>query len=416
MLGGLPHPGGRVPGPGSDMFGDEERAQVLDVLDGGHLSRYGEEDDPRFRRKVLTLEQEVAAAFSVRHALATTSGTACLLLALLAAGIGEGDEVLVPGYTYVATMGAIVHARAVPVLVEVDDTLTIDPEDLQRKVNPRTRAILAVHMLGAPCDMEAIAEVASKHELVIIEDACQAAGGSFRGRRLGTFGDVGAFSLNRYKIVSAGEGGLLVTDNTGLYERAFALHDQGHRPVQASKQADPNALLGLNFKMNELTGAVALAQVRKLDQILDQLRQKKQQLRDLLPALPGVTLRRFNDPAGECATVLVVFFDDPAQAAFVAEHLGTRTLTDTGWHVYRNMQQLVEHRTPLERWSSPPRYASPGSLPRTDELLARAVALSVGVVDSGLGTGFGISLHADDAHINAVACAFEAAYQASTMR
>ena len=402
-----------MPGPGSDSFGDEERAEVLDVLEGGHLSRYGDEDDPSFRRKVYTLEREFAAKCSVRHVLATTSGTASLLLGLLAAGIGEGDEVLVPGYTYVATIGAIVHARAVPVLAEVDDSLTLDPEDLRRKITNKTRAIVAVHMLGAPCDMDAIGAIAQEHGLVVIEDVCQAAGGTYRGARLGTLGTVGAFSLNRQKIISAGEGGLLVTDDTEIYERAFALHDHGHRPLRTSKDADSNGLIGLNFKMNELTGAVALAQVRKLDGMLEQLRSKKRQLESLLPPLPGIRAGRVTDPTGDCATMLVVFFAHANHAACVARRLGTRTLADSGWHVYGHMRHVAVHRTPVARWSPAARYAQPGSLPRTDDVLRRAIAISVGVVDAGLGAGFGISLRASDQRIAEVAEDFLAACRAA---
>ena len=318
----------------------------------GHLSRYGDEDDPTFRRKVYTLEREFAATCSVRHVLATTSGTASLLLGLLAAGIGEGDEVLVPGYTYVATIGAIVHARAVPVLVEVDDTLTLDPEDLRRKITNKTRAIVAVHMLGAPCDMDAIGSIAQDHGLVVIEDVCQAAGGTYRGARLGTLGTVGAFSLNRQKILSAGEGGLLVTDDTEIYERAFALHDQGHRPLGTSKDVDSDGLIGLNFKMNELTGAVALAQVRKLDGMLEQLRSKKQATREssyrhsLASALAASPTRRATAPRCSSSSSPM----RPTRRASL-RRLGTRTLADSGWHVYGHMRQVAVHRTPVERWT-----------------------------------------------------------------
>ena len=300
-----------------------------------------------------------------------------------------------------------------PVLVEVDDTLTVDPEDLRRKITSKTRAIVAVHMLGAPCDMDAIGSIAQDHGLVVIEDVCQAAGGTYRGNRLGALGTVGAFSLNRQKIISAGEGGLLVTDDTEIYERAFALHDQGHRPAGTSKDVDLDGLIGLNFKMNELAGAVALAQVRKLDGMLEQLRSKKKQLESLLPPLPGIRARRVTDPTGDCATMLVVLFANAAQAACVARRLGTRTLADSGWHVYGHMRQVAIHRTPVVRWTPASRYAQPGALPRTDELLRRAIAISVGVVDAGLGAGFGVSLRASDQRIAEVADEFVAACRES---
>jgi len=387
-----------LPGPGAYSFGDEERKEVLDVLESGHLSRYGSADDPGFRRKVITLEEEFADFCGVRHAVATSSGTGSLLIALLAAGVGAGDEVLVPGFTYVASIGAIVHARATPVLVEVDESLCIDPHDIRAKITPRTKAIMPVHMLGNPCDMAAIAAIAAEHNLVVVEDCCQAGGASFADRRVGSFGQFGAFSLNRYKMMCAGDGGIVVTDDTELYERAFALHDQGHIPLrEGGKTAGhPRSLIGLNFKMNELTGAVALAQLRKLDGMIETLREKKTafkaEVASLLPELPGARYRTLNDPAGECATLLTVLFDDVERADRVAARLGTRTVGSSGWHVYGLMDQIVEHKTPLPDWSEPARNAAPGDLPRTDDILRRAVNISVGVVDSGIGASFGVNI------------------------
>jgi dTDP-4-amino-4,6-dideoxygalactose transaminase len=384
------------------VFGDEERAEVLAVLATGHLSRYGDLDDPNFTHKVYDLEQAFAQYCGSRHALATSSGTASLLISLLALGLQEGDEVLVPGFTYVATYAAIIHARAVPVLVEVDESLTIDPVDLQCKITPKTKAILAVHMLGNPCDMAAITALAAEHGLLIIEDACQAAGAKFRGKPVGTFGAFGAFSLNRYKMISAGEGGLLLTDDDDLYERAFALHDQGHKPTRATKTAPGQTLIGLNFKMNEITGAIALAQLRKLDDLLATLRRNKQRLRASIPDLPGVGYRRLNDPVGECATLLTVTFDDVREADGVAAKLGGTTLAASGWHHYRHMSHVAWHSTPSARWSPPARYAAPGDLRRTEDLLARSINISVGVVDPGLSASFGVDVTADAQQIDAV--------------
>jgi dTDP-4-amino-4,6-dideoxygalactose transaminase len=402
-------------GPGAYVFGDEERHEVEDVLASGHLSRYGSADDPGFGQKVLTLEREFAAHCGVAHAVATSSGTGALLISLLAAGIGPGDEVLVPGFTYVATMGAVVHARAVPVLVEVDESLTMDPEDLRRKITPRTKAVLVVHMLGNACDMRSIGKIVEEHGLVLIEDVCQAGGGSFEGRALGSFGALGAFSFNRYKMMTAGDGGIVVTDDQQLYERAFALHDQGHIPLRSGGKTagHPRSLIGLNFKMNELTGAVALAQLRKVDEIVATLRAKKEALRARIPELPGVRRRVLNDPAGDCGSLLTFLFDERARAEAVAERLGVRTVAASGWHVYGLMDQIVEHKTPVPGWSEPARYAQPGDLPRTDDILGRAINISVGVVDNGIGAGFGINITSSDAEISAVAERFTAACAAA---
>ncbi|WP_032405619.1 DegT/DnrJ/EryC1/StrS family aminotransferase [Rhodococcoides fascians] len=395
-------------GPGAASFGDEERAQILDVLQSGHLSRFGDLNDPRFKHKVFDLEREFAAFCGAQHAVATNSGTSALLVSLQALGIGEGDEVLVPGFTYVATYAAIVHARAVPVLVEIDESLTIDPKDLERKVTDKTKAVIAVHMLGNPCDMDAVTAAANRHGLHVIEDACQAAGASFRGRRVGSLGTLAAFSFNRYKVMSAGEGGMVTTSDPSLYERAFAIHDQGHTPLRSGKTQTNPSLIGQNLKMNELTGAVALAQLRKLDGILVALRERKKLLRSLIDDVEGVNPRRLNDD-GECATFLTSVFDDRAHAASTAALLGVEPLSKTGWHNYRNMDHIRDHRTYRPGWSARSRFAQPGDLPRTDDLLSRSVNVAVGVTDNGLGSGFGITVRSTPEEIANVARRFSEA-------
>jgi dTDP-4-amino-4,6-dideoxygalactose transaminase len=392
-----------MPGPGREWIGPEEREAVLEVLETGHLFRYGSPDDPAFRRKVYAFERELAALCGVRHAVATTSGSAALVAALLAAGIGPGDEVIVPAYTFVASYSSIIFCGGVPVLAEIDDSLTLDPSELERRLTPRTRAVMPVHMLGNACDMDPILAFARERGLVVIEDACQAAGGSYRGRRLGSMGAAGAFSLNIFKTITAGDGGALVTDDPELYLRAFAVHDQGHRPNRTGVEVGARSILGLNFRMNELTGAVALAQLRKLDRIVATLREKKARLKEAIAAIPGTRFRRLPDPAGECATLLTVIFDDAARAARVAAALGTTTVSGSGWHVYSNMEHvgrwLAEHARPCGR----------GAYPRTDDLLDRAVNLSVGVVDAGLGAAFGIDIRSSDEDIGRAARGFRAA-------
>lgn len=393
-------------GPGAYCFGDEERKEVMDVLESGHLSRYGSLDDPKFKHKVYSLEQEFAKISSAKHVIASSSGTNSLLIALLALGISEGDEVLVPGYTFVASIGSIIYSRATPVLVEVDESLTMDPKDLESKITEKTKAIMPVHMLGNPSDMDKIMAIAKKHNLRVIEDGCQAAGASYKGKKLGTIGDIGVFSLNQHKNVAAGSGGLIVTNDTALYERAFAIYDQGHKPNRSGKEVGERSLVGLNFQMNELTGAVALAQVRKLDGMLQTLRRKKKILKDRISNVSGLKFRTIYDTEGECGTILTVIFDSKDMADKVSKSLGSKTLSHSGWHVYSNMEQIIEHKTPVESWSKPSRYAQPGDLPQTDDILSRAMNLSIGVVDGGLGSGFGINIHSTNDEIEEVANKF----------
>ncbi len=393
-------------GPGSHWIGEEERREVLDVMESGYLSRYGSEDDPRFKRKVLQLEEEFARYEGVPHALALSSGTGSLWTALLALGVGPGDEVLVPGYTFVATYSAVIFTGATPVLTEIDDTLNMDPGDLEHRINERTKAIVPVHMLGNPAELEGILEVARRHDLFVLEDCCQALGASYRGRRVGSHGQLGAFSLNYFKTITAGDGGLLVTSDPELYRRAFAIHDQGHSPARAGVEIGARTIMGMNLRINELTGAVALAQLRKLDAITSTLRAKKAKLKSFLDDDGSYRFRTLPDPEGECGTILTMIFEDARRARGVIDRLKTKSVAESGWHVYSNMEHFRERMRALGQ------PAAKGTLPRTDALLERSMNVSVGVVDAGLGAGFGISIDSSDAEIERVAARINEALRA----
>jgi len=384
-------------GPGSYLIGKEELEQVLDVMKSGYLFRYGDLNDTNFKRKVYTLEQEVAVYCGVPNALATSSGTSALLVSLLAMGIKPGDEVIVPAYTFVATYTSVIFTGAVPVLAEIDESLTLDPRDIEHRITKKTKAIVPVHMLGNPCDMDTIMSIADKHGLMVLEDACQAGGASYKGRKAGTIGNMGAFSLNVFKTFTAGDGGIVVTNDKELYNRAFAFHDQGHTPNRAGVQVGDRNILGLNFRVNELLGAVALAQFRKLDAILSTLRSKKKKLKELISETPGCGFRVINDIQGECATLLTLLFETKETADQVSKALGTTTIDHSGWHVYSNMEHvgnyLKEHGHPCDK----------GTYPHTDNILSRAINISVGVVDAGLGAGFGININSSDEEIQTTA-------------
>jgi dTDP-4-amino-4,6-dideoxygalactose transaminase len=273
-----------MPGPGTFFFGDEERQEVADVMQSGYLCRYGRDDDPDFKQKVFSLERMFASFTGAQYCVAVNSGTGAIMASLVALGIKPGDEVLVPGYTFIASMSAVIAVGGVPVLTEIDESLTMDPIDAERKITPRTRFILPVHMLGNPCDMGGIVALANKHNLHVVEDCCQALGGAYRGKKLGTVGELGAFSLNVYKVINAGDGGLLITNDETLYKNAFAFHDQGHFPLRKGSEIGNRSLIGLNMRMNELTGAYALGQLRKLDRILEILRAKKATFKNSIQA------------------------------------------------------------------------------------------------------------------------------------
>ena len=390
-------------GPGSYWIGKEEIDEVMDVMQSGYLSRYGDLNDPKFRRKVYTFEKEFAEFCGVDHSLVTSSGTSAIMISLLAMGIKPGDEVIVPAYTFVATYSATIFTGAVPVLAEIDDSLDIDPADIEKRITKKTKAIMPVHMLGNASDMDAVTDIANKHGLMVLEDACQAGGGSYNGKKVGSIGKMGTFSLNIFKTITAGDGGVITTKDKDLYERAFGLHDQGHKPLRAGLEVGHRSILGLNFRVTELTGAVALAQLRKIDKIITTLRQKKNKFKSLISDIKGFKFRKLNDPQGECGTLCTVIFDSAEKAAAVSRALGATTVDHSGWHVYANMEHvnryLKEHNLPHDK----------GAYPRTDDILTRAVNISIGVVDAGLGSAFGINIDSTDEQIRQAAEKFHKA-------
>jgi 8-amino-3,8-dideoxy-alpha-D-manno-octulosonate transaminase len=303
-------------------------------------------------------------------------------------------------------------SNAIPVLAEVDESLTLDPDDIEKRISPRTKAIMPVHMLGNPCDMDRIMAIAKKHKLHVIEDCCQAAGASYKGKKVGTYGDIAAFSLNVYKTITAGDGGAVVTSDERLYERAFGYHDQGHKPNRMGVEVGNRSIVGVNMRINELTGAVALAQLRKLNTMLATLHAKKATLKKALTGLPGFKFRRINDEKGECATLLTLIFDTKEKAEKLCAKIGggMKPLAYSGWHVYNNMEQVLNKAT-ASKAGCPYECEKNGEeieyrkhmLPRTDDILDRAVNIAVGVVDKGLGSGYGININSGDDEIRKVA-------------
>ena len=409
-----------MPGPGFEWIGKEEEKEVLEVLRSRWLFRYGDEKDPAFKRKVKTLEEMIEQRFGIKHALAVTSGTSALITALSALGIGPGDEVIVPGYTFIASISSIIIARAVPVLAEIDESLTLDPQDIERRITPRTKAIMAVHMLGNPCNLDALSAIASKNKLTLIEDAAQAFGGSYKGRPLGTLGKIGIYSFNIFKTINAGDGGMVVTDDDELYFRAFGYHDQGHFPSRSGVEIGNRSIIGQNYRMNEITGAVLIAQFRRLDDIIGRLREIKARFKSQIVRIPGLSFRKLNDADGECNTLLTVILPETGVAEKLAKKLNTTTVSKSGWHVYNNMEQILgkkmitEHGCPYNCSCYPCQQEyKKGMLPRTDDILGRAINISVGVVDRGIGSAFGIHPHSTNEEIDQKVKEFTAALKES---
>ena len=382
-------------GPGSYLIGEEERKEVLDVLETGYLFRYGSEDDPAFKAKCVTFEREFAEKMGVPYCVATSSGTGAILASLAALGIGADDEVIVPGYTFIASISSIMLVNAVPVLCEVDESLTMDPNDVEHRITEKTKAIIPVHMLGNPADLDPIMEIAKKYGIPVLEDSCQACGAMYKGKRTGSIGDIGAFSLNCFKTISAGDGGAVVTKDEELYERAFGYHDQGHKPNRTGVEVGKRSIVGMNMRMNELTGAVALAQVRKLDNILALLKAKKARMKAGLSGIDGVGFRKINDE-GECCTLLTIIMDTKEKAEAFSAKAGVKPLASSGWHVYNNMEQILNKKMAQAYPYGKDVSYHAHMLPKTDDLLDRAFNISIGVVDAGVGAAIGININSSD--------------------
>jgi len=326
-------------------------------------------------------EERLQKHIDVKHALTVNSGTSALIASLVAAGIGPGDEVLVPAYTWVATAVAPLAVGAVPILVDVNETLTMDPEDIERKITPYTKAILPVHMLNLVCDMDAIMEIARRNNLKVIEDACQGVGVSYKGRRVGTIGDVGAFSFNQYKNINSGEGGAVVTNDDRIFTRARMYHDVGSYTREYAFESNEPVFAGMNFRVSELTGAVLHAQLGKLDPMLRRMRSRHKMMFKTLSKTSKLRISPHNDL--DNAVGLTVIFDTPEEAKAFATNSGVERLIDTGRHVYTNWEPVMQQRTFHEKmnpynWAHRKIEYTPDMCQKTLDILSRTCRVALG--------------------------------------
>jgi 8-amino-3,8-dideoxy-alpha-D-manno-octulosonate transaminase len=386
--------------PGGYEIGELEKQSVIDVINDKYLFRYY--GPANIESRVKKFEEEFSSIIGVKYGLATNSCTSALIASLVALGVGPGDEVIVPGYTFFASCACIVAARAVPIIVEVDDSLTIDPDDFERKITPRTKVVIAVHMRGVPCDMNRILNIAGKHNIKVLEDVAQATGGSYLGKRLGSIGDMGAFSFQYHKIITAGEGGMITTNDQRLIDRSMAYHDTaacwrpgGPAGRFAKARYEGELFPGVNYRMSELTGAVLRAQLTRLEDLLARMRSNKNRIKNAISGIKGIEFRRLNDPAGDTGIVLIFYLPSSELAgkfatALNAEGIGASSLHDKSvpdWHVYNHWDMI------LNKWTSTsdgcpytcPHYTqkggnaeySPEMNPKTLELLGRSVHIDI---------------------------------------
>jgi 8-amino-3,8-dideoxy-alpha-D-manno-octulosonate transaminase len=300
--------------PGTELFGAEERKEVMDVMETGILFRYGHDQQRNGHWKAKEFEAEVKKITGAKYAHAMSSGSTAIATALAAAGIGAGDEVIVPPFTFIATIEAVLFIGATPVFAEIDETLCLSAEGIRKAITPGTKAVCLVHMCGGMADMDAIMQVVNEHNLILVEDAGQSFSSTYKGTATGLFGKAGSYSFDFFKIATAGEGGVLVTNDEQTYLTADAYSDHGHSHVGNNRGMEPHPVLGFNYRIGELNAAVGLAQTRKVPQIKEMNRKHKAMFTEILSKTDGISFARLADPDGDSATFLNLLLPDTETA------------------------------------------------------------------------------------------------------
>ncbi len=337
--------------PGFELFGDAERKEVHDVLDSGVLMRYGFDGMRQGHWKAKELEQAIQSRFEVNHAQLLSSGTAAVSLALASAGIGAGDEVIMPCFTFVASFEAIIMLGATPIIVEIDDTLTLDIDAVKAAVTPKTKAIMPVHMCGSMANLNALKVICDAHNLILIEDACQAIGGTYDGKALGTIGDLGCFSFDFVKTVTCGEGGVVISNNKKYYTNADHYSDHGHDHEGSDRGAETHPFLGYNFRVSELNAAVGLAQFRRLDDFIAIQKKHYTIIRNELSNIEGLTFRTVPEGGEESYAFLNFFLEDLDTARKVSHSFKENGIDvcfhyfDNNWHYIRKWDHLTTQKS-----------------------------------------------------------------------
>lgn len=372
--------------PGFEIFGQEERKEVMDVLDTGVLFRYGFDAARQEHWKARSFESELAQRMGVAHCHLCSSGTAALSIALASCGIGAGDEVIIPPFTFVATFEAVFAAGAVPVFADIDHTLCLDPRALETKLTPRCKAVMVVHMCGSMAQIDQIKSFCDEKGLILIEDTCQSVGATFQGQPLGTFGRMGCFSFDPVKTITCGEGGAVITDDIQLYQTAHAYADHGHDHIGDDRGAENHPMMGYNYRISELNAAVGLAQLRKLDQILSTQRQNKAAIKEGIQNIEKIQFRHLPDADGDSATFLSFMLPDEATARKAAKDLagagvdGCFYWYDNNWHYIRQWQHLkkmqVAAKLPAQTLAYCPDYGTL-DLIRSDDIMSRTICMQI---------------------------------------
>ncbi|HCL05899.1 MAG TPA: L-glutamine--2-deoxy-scyllo-inosose aminotransferase KanB [Chitinophagaceae bacterium] len=376
--------------PGYELFGAEERKEVNDVLETGILMRYGFDGPRKGIWKAQELEKAITEVFGAKYAQLTSSGTAALTTAMAALHIGAGDEVIMPAFTFVASFEAVLSVGAIPVLVDIDETLTLDPAAVRAAITPKTKCVMPVHMCGSMADLDALKQICAEHQLILLEDACQSIGGTYKGKALGTIGDAGTFSFDFVKTITCGEGGVVMTNNEDVYIQSDAYTDHGHDHKGVDRGADLHPYLGYNFRISELHAAVGLAQIRKLDTFLSIQRKNNKALRAYLEAIPEVRFRKVPDEAGDSCSFLSWFLPTEELTKSLVAELKEQGILAGNFYWYANNWHYIskwdhlKNATSLNRLSEEQEKAllqlQNTRFAASDAIMSRCISTAIGLL------------------------------------
>jgi 8-amino-3,8-dideoxy-alpha-D-manno-octulosonate transaminase len=373
--------------PGTELFGEEERKEVMDVLSTGVLFRYNHDAQRKGHWKAKDFEAEIARFTGAKHALAVSSGSTAVSTMLAACGIGYGDHVIVPPFTFVATVEAVLWAGAIPVFAEIDETLCLSAEGIRAAITPQTKAVLLVHMCGAAADLEGIMAVCQEHGIMLIEDTAQALGATYKGKHLGLFGRMGSFSFDFFKINTCGEGGIIISDHEELIKQAEYLSDHGHNHEGDNRGMEGHPIMGTNFRIGEINAAIGLAQARKLPYIIRQQRTHKAIIQERLSRIPGLAFRKQCDDAGDSATFFHLLLPSPEAAQATHKLLGDQGIGAMYW--YNNMYHYIKQWDHVKELRMPfrmvahelglPQDLKSMKFPKSDAVMSRLVSFNIRV-------------------------------------
>lgn len=372
--------------PGTELFGAEEKKEINDVLETGILFRYNHETQRKNIWKAREFEDEVKKVTGARYAHAVSSGSTAVSCALAAAGVGAGDEVIVPPFTYIATVEAVLFCGGLPVFAEIDETLCLSPEGIKAAVTPKTKAVLLVHMCGGMARLDEIMAVCREHNLTLVEDAGQAFGATYKGKSVGLFGKTGSYSFDFFKIATAGEGGVFVTNDEQCYKSADSYADHGHDHIGTNRGMEEHPILGFNFRISELHAAVGVAQTRKVPLIIQKNHAHKRFLTDELSKIPGVGFAELADPSGDSATFLNLLLPDTQSAKRVVQEFNHNGVAGFNYW-YTNMYHFINQwnhlkelkapaKLPIHQFGAPQNYPEL-KLPKSQEVVGRLISFGI---------------------------------------